>query len=73
MLLETVAERMADTYAWPAPFGIETQSCGYSNGQWLPRARKVSLCYELAADFADLYRGYGDRPASSEPRKPRAR
>ena len=73
MLLETVAERMADTYAWPAPFALEMQSCGYSNSQWLPRARKVSLCYELAADFADLYRGYGDRPASSEPRKPRAR
>jgi len=73
MLLETVAEHVADAYAWPSPFAIEMQSCGYSNAQWLPRARKVSLCYELAADFADLYRGYGDRPASSEPRKPRAR
>jgi Putative metallopeptidase len=73
MLLETVAERMADTYAWPAPFALEMQSCGYANAQWLPKARKVSLCYELAADFADLYRGYGDRPASGEPRKPRAR
>jgi Putative metallopeptidase len=73
MLLETVAERVADTYAWPAPFAIEMQTCGYANAQWLPKARKISLCYELAADFADLYRGYGDRPASGEPRKPRAR
>ncbi len=73
MLLETVAERMADTYAWPAPFAIEMQSCGYPNAQWLPKAHKVSLCYELAADFGDLYRGYGDRPASSETKKPRAR
>jgi Putative metallopeptidase len=73
MLLETVAGRMADTYAWPAPFAIEMQSCGYPNAQWIPKARKISLCYELAADFGDLYRGYGDRPASSEPRKPRAR
>jgi Putative metallopeptidase len=72
-LLETVAERMADTYAWPAPFAIEMQGCGYPNAQWLPKPRKISLCYELAADFGDLYRGYGDRPASSEPRKPRAR
>jgi putative metallopeptidase DUF4344 len=72
-LLETVAERMADAYSWPAPFAIEMQSCGYPNAQWLPKARKVSLCYELAADFGDLYRGYGDRPASSETRKPRAR
>jgi hypothetical protein len=73
MLLEAVAERMADAYAWPAPFAIEMQSCGYANAQWLPKTRKISLCYELAADFADLYRGYGDRPASGEPRKLRAR
>ncbi len=73
MLLEAVAERMADTYAWSAPFGIEMQGCGYANAQWLPKTRKISVCYELAADFADLYRGYGDRPASSEPRKPRTR
>jgi hypothetical protein len=73
MLLEVVAERMADTYAWPAPFAIEMQSCGYPNAQWLPKARKLALCYELAADFADLYRGYGDRPAESVTKKPRAR
>jgi hypothetical protein len=73
VLLETVAERLADAYAWPAPFAIEMQSCGYPNAQWLPKAHKVSLCYELAADFADLYRGYGDRPADSVTRKPRAR
>jgi hypothetical protein len=73
MLLETVAERMADTYAWPAPFAIEMQSCGYANAQWLPKVHKVVLCYELAGDFGDLYRGYGDRPAGGEPRKPRAR
>ena len=73
MLLETVAAHMADTYAWPAPFAIEMQSCGYPNAQWLPKARKLALCYELAADFADLYRGYGDRPAESVTKKPRAR
>jgi len=72
-LLETVADRMADTYAWPAPFTIEMESCGYANAQWLPRAHKLALCYELAADFGDLYRGYGDRPASSTIRKSRAR
>jgi hypothetical protein len=73
MLLETVAGHMADTYAWPAPFAIEMQSCGYANAQWLPKVHKVVLCYELAGDFADLYRGYGDRPAGGEPRKSRAR
>jgi Putative metallopeptidase len=72
-LLETVAERMADTYAWPAPFALEMQSCGYPNAQWLAAAHKLVLCYELASDFGDLYRGYGERPSNSETRKPRAR
>jgi hypothetical protein len=34
------------------------QSCGYANAQWLSKARKISLCYELAADFAGLYGGF---------------
>jgi hypothetical protein len=42
MLLETVAGRMADTYAWPAPLAIEMQSCGYPNAQWLPKAHAGS-------------------------------
>jgi hypothetical protein len=70
-VLETMAARMADTYAWPAPFTIEAESCGFSNAQWLPRTRKLTLCYELAAEFGDLYRGYGDRPASGAARKTR--
>ncbi len=71
-VLETVAAQMADTYAWPAPFTIEAESCGFPNAQWLPRAGKLTLCYELAAEFGDLYRGYGDRPASGATRKVRA-
>ena len=67
-LLETVAERMADTYAWPAPFAIEMQSCGSQTPSGFPSARKLALCYELAADFGDLYRGYGDRPSNNEAR-----
>jgi Putative metallopeptidase len=59
MLLETVAERLADALVWPAPFTIELQSCGFPNAQWSLDTRKLTLCYELAADFADLYREYG--------------
>ena len=60
MLLETVAERVADTYAWPAPFAIEMQSCGYPNARWDLPTHKLTVCYELAPEFADLYRAYGD-------------
>jgi hypothetical protein len=30
MLLETVAQHVADEFAWPAPFSLEMQTCGFS-------------------------------------------
>jgi hypothetical protein len=59
MLLEFVAQHLADGYVWQAPFTLEMQSCGYINAAWVSSTRKLTLCYELAEDFADLYRAYG--------------
>ena len=59
-LLETVAGRAADDFAWPAPFTLEMQSCGSPNARWDLSTHTLTVCYELARDFADLYRGYGD-------------
>jgi hypothetical protein len=72
--LETVAEHAADEFAWPAPFTLELQTCGSPNARWDLATRKLTLCYELAAEFADLYRGYGGgadgtRVADSSKRK----
>jgi Putative metallopeptidase len=72
-LLEALAARLSDDYVWPAPFTIEMQSCGYPSAQWLPRAQKLGVCYELAADFGEFYRTYGDRPSRSATQKPRTR
>ena len=58
-LLETIAEHLRDQYTWPAPFTLEFASCGFPNGHWDLQNHKLTLCYELATDFADLYRGYG--------------
>jgi putative metallopeptidase DUF4344 len=58
-LLETVAGHAADDFAWPAPFTLEMQSCGFPNARWDLSTHKLTLCYELAADFANLYRDYG--------------
>jgi hypothetical protein len=69
MLLETVADRVGDALVWPAPFTLEMQSCGFPNAQWMLEARKLTLCYELAADFADLYREYGSALTKSKKRK----
>jgi Putative metallopeptidase len=72
-VLEAVAAQLADTYVWPAPFTIEMESCGYPSAQWLPRVQKLGICYELAADFGEFYRTYGDRPSRSATPKPRTR
>jgi hypothetical protein len=70
-LLEAIAERATSAIAWPEPFTVEAQSCGYLNAAWIPDKHKLFLCYELAADFADLYRGYGETRQSGRTRKSR--
>jgi hypothetical protein len=60
-LLQAVTERVANSFVWPVPFTLEMQSCGFPNARWDLSAHKLIVCYELAADFADLYRGYGAR------------
>jgi hypothetical protein len=57
-LLETIAEHAADQLVWRAPFTLEIESCGESDAQWQFRIHKLTLCYELAAEFAELYRDY---------------
>jgi hypothetical protein len=36
----------------------EMQTCGFINARWVRSTRKLTLCYELAQDFADLYREF---------------
>src|SRR5262249_38703356 len=65
-LLEAVAERAEDELAWPAPFTLDMQSCGIINARWVVTTRKLTLCYELAADFAEVYRDYNPRPTAKK-------
>ena len=57
-LLETFAEHAADRYVWPVPFSIEARSCGEANARW--RQRTLTLCYELANEFTELFLGYSE-------------
>jgi hypothetical protein len=57
-LLETLASHLSDRYAWRRPLGLEMKSCGEPNAYWNMRDRKITICYELAADFAELHRDY---------------
>jgi len=71
-LLQTVAEHVANDFVWPMPFSLEMQSCGFPDARWDLATHKLTLCYELAAEFADLYRDYGaraDATADSSKRK----
>jgi hypothetical protein len=75
-LLEAVGVHSAEAFAWPAPFTLELQTCGFPNARWDLPSHKLTVCYELAADFAELYRAYGkttvknsDTAAKSKKRK----
>jgi Putative metallopeptidase len=57
-ILETVAERSASRYLWPAPFTMEMLSCSGPNASWDDETRTLKVCYQLAFDFAELYRAY---------------
>jgi hypothetical protein len=66
-LLEAFAAHAADRYAWPKPFSIIARSCGEPDARW--KSRTLTLCYELADEFVELYLDYSRKL----PRKARAK
>jgi len=57
-LLETIANIESDLYVWRTPFTIEMEACGRQDAHWDISAKKILICYEVAADFASLYGDY---------------
>jgi hypothetical protein len=64
-LLETIAQRLSDKYVWRAPFVIEVTTCGSPGAHWNLATHTLTLCYEMAEDFAVLYSSYGSEMAVS--------
>jgi hypothetical protein len=60
--LETLAEHASDRYVLPRPITLLMKSCSDSNAWWNTPTLKETLCYEMAADFVELYQGYRERP-----------
>jgi hypothetical protein len=58
-ILETLANHLSDRYVWRRPIDFVVLSCGSPNAHYDVQTHSLTVCYELAADFADLYRGYG--------------
>jgi hypothetical protein len=56
--LETVAEHAQETYLWPYPWTLAMESCGRPGSDYDTDTRTVTMCYEQAFDFAQLYRAY---------------
>jgi hypothetical protein len=67
-LLEAFATHAADRYVWPKPFSIVARSCGVPNATWRNGTLSLTLCYELANYFIELFLDY----SSKLPRKYRA-
>jgi Putative metallopeptidase len=70
--LEVFAEYASERYVWPAPIVMEMRSCGQVGARWTIPTRTLHICYEMAKDFADLYRDYGPHRSAFRP-KPKAK
>jgi hypothetical protein len=64
-VLERVAERAADRYAWRKPFGVEAKSCREPGANWDIPEHKLVFCYELADEFVQLYQLHGEDPLAT--------
>lgn len=67
--LETIAELATDRFAWRAPIMMEMRSCGGVGARWTISTRPLHICYEMAQDFADLYRDYAQNRQRPQPKQ----
>jgi Putative metallopeptidase len=58
-IFEMLADYAANHFVWRRPIGFEVKSCGEPDLHWEFATHKILVCYEMARDFAELYRGYG--------------
>jgi hypothetical protein len=66
LMLEEIAERLADRFNLPRPVGLEMRECGEPGAHWNQSTRKVTICYELCRDFERLYTRYAAAKQSAK-------
>jgi len=59
--LETLAEHAMDRYVLPRPITMVLKGCGESYALWDSSKLQETLCYEMAAEFVELYQGYTEK------------
>jgi hypothetical protein len=58
-MMEMLANYAAERFVWRRPIGFDVKSCGQPDLHWDLSTQKILVCYEMAQEFAQLYRGYG--------------
>jgi hypothetical protein len=58
-MMEMLANYAANRFVWRRPITFDVQSCGQPDLHWELSTQRIIVCYEMAQDFANLYRGYG--------------
>jgi len=58
-MMEMLSNFASERYVWRRPIRFDVQSCGQPDLHWDLQAQKILVCYEMAVDFTNLYRGYG--------------
>jgi hypothetical protein len=59
--LEAITDLAAGRFAWRYPITMEMRTCGEVDARWTNATRTLYICYEMAQDFANLYRDYAQR------------
>jgi hypothetical protein len=72
-MLEMLADYAANRFVWRRPIGFNVKSCGEPDLRWELSTQRVLLCYEMAQDFANMYRGYGLTYAMGPDKESRAK
>ncbi len=57
-LIEMLADYAANRFVWRRPFAFDVKACGQPDLHWDLSTQKILTCWEMAADFAHLYRDY---------------
>ena len=58
-MVEMVAEYAASRFVWRRPITFDVKSCGQPDLHWELSTQHILICYEMVADFGQLYSGYG--------------
>ena len=71
-MMEMLVNYAANRFVWRRPIGFDVKSCGEPDLHWDLSTQRILVCYEMAQDFANLYRGYGLTYAM-KPMEPKAK